>query len=183
MTTLTSFLVLTVTFQTPVDQTAAVTRPDPLSSLRVLEGTWQGDGEGFGQKSKVTHEWKRVLGGKFLRLKTRSVTQGKDGKESVHEDVGYVSFSRDENVLRFRQFLSEGFVNSYRIVGVAKHARGFNFEPESTEGYPKMAARLTLRFDRDGSGYEMVLELGSKGKELKPCQHMKLTKVKATKKP
>ena len=32
-----------------------------------------------------------------------------------------------------------------------------------------LAARMTLRFNKEG-GYEMVLEPGSKGKTLKPCQ-------------
>ena len=149
---------------------------DPLSPFAALEGTWHGEGEGFGQKSKVTHEWKRVLGGKFLRLTTRSVSLGRDGKESVHEDVGYLSWSREEKVARFRQFVSEGFVNTFQLKAVDGKEGGFNFEPESTEGYSKMAARMTLRFNKEG-GYEMVLELGSKGKTLKPCQTCNVKKV------
>lgn len=151
-------------------------KADPLTPFAALEGTWHGEGEGFGQKSKVTHEWKRVLGGKFLRLTTRSVSVGRDGKESVHEDVGYLSWSREEKTARFRQFVSEGFVNTFQLKEVKGKERGFNFEPESTEGYSKMAARMTLRFNKEG-GYEMVLELGSKGKTLKPCQTCNVKKV------
>ncbi|MBC8356354.1 MAG: hypothetical protein H8E66_30620 [Planctomycetes bacterium] len=149
----------------------------PLARVQVLEGVWQGDGEGFGQTSKVTHEWKKVLDGKFMRLKTRSVTEGADGAASVHEDVGYVSWSEGESTLRFRQFLSEGFVNTFRLEQVESPALGFNFEPESTEGIANLVARMTLRFDPSG-GYEMILELGAKGKPLKACQTMKLKKVK-----
>jgi hypothetical protein len=150
---------------------------DPLAPFRVLEGVWQGESEGFGQTSKVTHEWKKVLGGKFIRLKTRSVSKGEDGRESVHEDVGYISWSNDENIPRFRQFLSEGFVNTFRLAEAKEPTRGFNFEPESTEGHRTLVARMTLRFDQ-ARGYEMVLELGNKGKPLKACQTMQLKKVR-----
>ena len=150
---------------------------DPLAPVQVLEGVWRGESEGFGQTSRVAHEWKRVMGGKFMRLRTHSVSKDENGAESVHEDVGYLSWSEDERILRFRQFLSEGFVNTFRLKPVEKPARGFDFEPESTEGHENMAARMTLRFDKAG-GYEMVLELGTKGQPLKPCQTMKLKKVR-----
>jgi hypothetical protein len=151
--------------------------PDPLAPLQVLEGVWQGEGHGFGQTSRVTHEWRRVLGGKFLRLTTKSVATSDDGTESIHEDVGYVSWSEGEHILRFRQFLSEGFVNTFRIEEVESPAAGFNFEPESTEGDDDLVARMTLRFDPSG-GYEMILELGTKGKPLKACQTMKLERIR-----
>ena len=172
-----SALALALLAASPARTQQSPGKPDPLAPLHVLEGTWQGESEGFGQTSSVTHEWKRVLGGNFMRLATRSASKGKDGSESVHEDLGYVSWSKSERVLRFRQFLSEGFVNTFRITPADKPARGFNFEPESTEGYENMAARMTLRFDEQG-GYDMVLELGTKGRPLKPCQVMKLRKVR-----
>lgn len=149
---------------------------NPLAAFHVLEGVWKGKGEGFGQVSAVTHEWKKVLGGKFMRLTTRSISNSKEGKTVVHEDVGFISWSHDEQLPRFRQFLSEGFVNTFRLEQASKPANGFNFEPESTEGYPRMAARMTLRFDNK-DGYEMILELGEKGKPLRPCQTMNLKKV------
>ncbi len=50
-------------------------------------------------------------------------------------------------------------------------------ESEGTEGMETFSARMTLRF-HDAETYEMILELGTKGKELKPCQTMKLRNVK-----
>lgn len=150
---------------------------DPLEQVTALEGIWKGVGEGFGQSSNVTHEWERILGGNFLRLITRSVSKEENGEESVHEDVGYVSWSKGESMLRFRQFLNEGFVNTFRIDQVKDSTSGFNFEPESTEGEDDLVARMTLRFDRPDE-YQMILELGSKGKPLKACQTMRLKKIK-----
>ncbi len=67
----------------------------------------------------------------------------------------------------------EGFVNTFKLEEVAGPKRGLNFEPVDTEGMETMSARMTLRFI-DAETYEMVLELGTKGKELKPCQTMNL---------
>jgi hypothetical protein len=118
-----------------------------------------------------------VLGGKFLRLETKSVSDTTAGPVEVHEDVGYVSWSAGEAILRFRQFLSEGFVNTFTITEAAPPESGLNFEPEGTEGMAALAVRMTLPFI-DTDEYEMVLEMGSKGKELKPCQTMHLRRVK-----
>ncbi len=47
---------------------------------------------------------------------------------------------------------------------------------EGTEGAESMSARMTLRFE-DEETYEIVLELGTKGEELVPCQTMRLRKA------
>lgn len=149
---------------------------DPWAPVRALEGTWAGQGEGFGQTSDVTHEWRFVMGGSFLRLETRSVTNSGTGNGEVHEDVGYVSWSDDDSVLRFRQFLSEGYVNTYRVEVAVDRERTLNFEPEASEGAGGMLARLTFTFLTDDS-YEAVLQLGRKGQEFKACQTMLMHRV------
>ena len=171
-----TLVVIAMLFALPV---AAQDQPDgndPWAPVRVLEGVWEGEGEGFGQTSTLTHKWQFVLNGNFLRLETRSVGVVESGEEDVHEDVGYVSWSKSEGVLRFRQFLTEGFVNTFILEEVASPQPGLNFEPEGTEGMETMSVRMTLRF-LDAGTYEMVLELGTKGKELKACQTMRLRKV------
>jgi len=149
---------------------------DPWEMVRALEGVWKGDGAGFGQTSRVTHDWQFVLGGKFLRLETRSVNDGPSGEGEVHEDVGYVSWSEGDGVLRFRQFLSEGYVNSFTLDKATPPDAGFNCEPVGTDGMETFSVRMTLRF-KDDDTYEMVLEMGTKGEELEACQTMRLKKV------
>lgn len=150
---------------------------DPWAMVRALEGEWTGVGEGFGQSSKVTHVWRFVLGDKFLRLETKSVTEPASGSAEVHEDVGYVSRSEGDNVLLFRQFLSEGFVNTFRLEPAPAPEAGIDFEPVSTDGMENFSVRMTLRFTRDDA-YEMVLAMGKKGSELKACQTMQLSRVR-----
>lgn len=150
---------------------------DHWGPVRMLEGMWEGEGEGFGQTSEVTHTWRFVLDGHFLRLETRSVSASKTGEQEIHEDVGYVNWSGSENTLRFRQFLSEGFVNTFRLEQVDSPQPGLDFEPEETEGAENLSVRMTLRFI-DAETYTMVLELGTKGAELKPCQTMTMRMIR-----
>lgn len=149
---------------------------DPWTMVRALEGIWEGEGAGFGQMSKVTHEWRFILDGKFLRLETKSVSNTPEGEAEVHEDVGYVSWSESENTLRFRQFLSEGFVNTFVLSEASLPDLGIDFDPENTEGMAAFSAGMTLRFT-DTETYEMVLAMGPKGTELKACQTMTLHKL------
>ena len=98
---------------------AAVSPPaagDPWEGLRPLVGRWQGEGAGFGNTSSVTHDWDFVLADHFLRLRTRSVSAGKDGAEEVHEDIGFVSLDTARDSFVFRQFLSEGYVNTFDLI-------------------------------------------------------------------
>jgi hypothetical protein len=149
---------------------------DPWELVRGLEGAWEGEGAGFGQTSKLTHDWEFVLDGKFLRLRTQSVSSTADGDSEVHEDVGYVSWSEGEGVLRFRQFLSEGFVNVFTLSPAASPESGIDFDPENTEGMATFSVSMKLRF-LDADTYEMVLAMGKKGTELKTCQTMKLRRM------
>lgn len=172
---LTTLVVLVMTGVASAQERAG--SQDHWRPVRALEGVWEGEGTGFGQTSRLTHKWQFVLDGHFFRLETRSDSKSKSGEDEIHEDVGYMSWSESENVLRFRQFLSEGFVNTFRVEQVDTPQPGVDFEPEGTEGMETLSARMTLRFI-DADTYKMVLELGTKGGDLKPCQTMTLRKVK-----
>jgi hypothetical protein len=149
---------------------------DPWVPVRPLEGRWEGRGEGFGQQSVVTHEWQFVMGGAFLRLETVSVAAGEDGPGEIHEDVGFMSWSGDDRVLRFRQFLSEGFVNTFQVETAADRDNTLVFEPEASEGAGGVLARMTFTFFGDDE-YEAVLALGRRGGEFTSCQTMQMHRV------
>jgi hypothetical protein len=89
---------------------------DIWNPLKPLVGKWRGEGSGFGDVSDVTHEWKFVLRGKFLRLRTKSITRTKDKAGEFHEDTGFLSRDTDHDKFVFRQFLSEGFVNTFEVI-------------------------------------------------------------------
>ena len=141
---------------------------DAWAPFRALEGTWTGEGEGFGSISDVSHSWTFVLGGKFLRLVTTSTPRG-EGSE-VHEDVGYLSHDTDRGVFVFRQFLGEGFVNTFdmKVDGDTLH-----FTSVSAESAGGMRVRMRLVFT-GADTYNMELDLAAADGDFSTCQAMNM---------
>lgn len=139
---------------------------DPWAIVKPLEGIWEGTGEGFGRQSTVTHTWEFIFEGTFLRLTTES----RDSGGGVHRDVGYLSRDTDNGTFVFRQFNSEGFVNTYEVLASPDGSR-MNFAHRECESAGGMKARMLLAmFGKDK--YEMTLELASGSMEFSPCQRM-----------
>lgn len=151
---------------------------DPLAPIRVLLGEWEGSGTGFGGESRVRHSYQFILQDQFIHSTTDAKFQPKeDGTPGeIHEDWGFFSFDSDREKIVFRQFLSEGFVNTY-VLGDAEPGAGvLVFTSESTEGAGGMAARLTFTFD-GMNAYRLVLELAPPGKDFFACQTLMMLRV------
>lgn len=144
---------------------------DPWAPLRPLAGAWEGSGSGFGATAPVRHTWSFVLGGAFFRLETVS---GESGNE--RGDVGYVSRDDDTGGLVFRQFFSEGFVNTYDVLLPADRPGTIVFEHRETESAGGMGARLVL-VSGGPDNYTMTLELAAPGKEFAACQTMTMERT------
>jgi hypothetical protein len=118
-----------------------------------------------------------MLADQFLRLRTRSVSRGADGSDEIHEDVGYLSRDTDRDAYAFRQFFSEGYVNTYdvRVHDGSKWEIEFAFrEAESAAG---LRARMRLVFQDDDT-YEMTLNLAEPGEDFVACQTMLLKRIR-----
>jgi len=144
---------------------------DPWAPVRVLLGEWQGVGVGFGGESLVRHTYEFVIQGHFIQSTTVSKFQPKkDGTPAeIHEDWGFLSYDSDRGKIVFRQFLSEGFVNTYLLEDPAPGSEDLIFTSEHTEGAGGMAARLTFSFDGIDA-FRLVLDLASPGKDFFACQ-------------
>ena len=151
---------------------------DPWAPVRVLLGEWQGAGSGFGGESQVRHSYAFVIQGHFIQSTTVSNFEPKeDGTPSeIHEDWGFLSFDSDRGKIVFRQFLSEGFVNTYVLEEPEPGDDMLVFTSESTEGAGGMAARLTFTF-YEMDAYRLVLELASRGKDFFQCQTLDMERV------
>jgi hypothetical protein len=145
--------------------------------FKPLVGRWEGQGSGFGDVSNVMHEWDVVLQGKFMRLRTRSVSQNKEKSEEIHEDVGYLSLDTDRDVYVFRQFLSEGFVNTFDVVLESADHLNVIFKYRESESAGGMRVRMRLSLISETS-YDMALDLAGSGKEFTTCQQMHMKKVR-----
>lgn len=151
---------------------------DPWRAFRPLLGRWEGVGTGFGSVSDVTHEWSFAIDGKFLQLRTRSVTRADDGQGEVHEDIAFLSHDTDHDTFVFRQFLSEGFVNTYDVKIDPADGAVLLFAFRECESAGGMRAQLRLTF-ASAEEYAMALDLASSPDgEFRPCQDMKMRKVR-----
>lgn len=151
---------------------------DIWEPVRVLLGEWQGAGSGFGGESEVRHTYQFVIQDNFIHSTTQSKFQPKDDGTpgEIHEDWGFFSFDSDREKIVFRQFLSEGFVNTYVLDDPEPGAGVLVFTSEKTEGAGGMAARLTFTFEEKGS-YRLVLELAPPGKDFFTCQTLHMERV------
>jgi len=147
---------------------AAQEAPDHWSGLDRLEGTWAGQGKGFGRTAPVRHTWSFVFDRTFLCLESVS---GNAGDE--RGDVGYLSFDTDTGARVFRQFFSEGFVNTYDVRNPPEDPDRLLFEYREAESAGPMKARLVLEFT-DEDAYTMTLELASGEDAFAPCQTMEM---------
>lgn len=152
--------------------------PDDWAPFRRFVGEWQGVANGFGGTSDVTHEWSFVMDGHFLRLRTRSVVHAENGDGEVHEDVAYLSRDTDHDTFVFRQFLSEGYVNTYEVRIDPDRPDAYLFAWRESESAGGMRAQLRFDFTPDG-GYDAALDLAFSAEgEFRPCQEMEMRKVR-----
>lgn len=147
---------------------------DIWGAFNPLLGKWRGESEGFGSTARVKHDWEFVMKGAFLALHTDSRGEGPRGPE-MHEDVGFLSFDRDAERWVFRQFLSEGFVNTFVVKPEEVDGLpAFDFEFLTAESAGSMRVRMRLVFTSQDA-YTMTLDLAGKGGDYATCQtmHMK----------
>jgi hypothetical protein len=123
---------------------------DVWKSLRFLEGVWEGKGEGANGNSTVTQEYKFVLNGTFLWMKTRAEfkPQEKNPKGEIHEDIGFFSYDRSRKVFILRAFYVEGFVNRY-VGKISDDGKTLTFDSESCENAPA-GTRARLEYINKG---------------------------------
>lgn len=155
-TVLTIFLILPLIALGQESKTEEPTeiKTDPWETLSFLEGTWTGTGDGMSGTSTVEVKFEFVLGGKFLKVTTRSVfePQEKNPKGEVHEDIGFISYNQAREVFVFRAFYIEGFVNTYVLSENPDDGNTLTFITEHVEGGPPgTKAKLVFTKKDDGS--------------------------------
>jgi len=154
-------------------------KQDAWGSMKLFVGMWQGEGEGKSGVSKVWKEWRFVLNGKFLQMKTRAVfsPQKKNPEGEVHEDEGYFSLDRARRQIVFRQFHVEGFIIQYVLENISEDRKRLIFVAEQIEnGPPGLQAKLTFRI-LDVDTIEERFELSFPGKEF-DCYNINTIKRK-----
>jgi hypothetical protein len=166
-------------FMTPSAFSEEQAGTDPWQPIRFLEGEWAGTGAGMGGDAKASHTYEYVIKDNFLHLKTQSIFRSKEeGKpDDIHEDWGFFSYNSDRGKLILRQFLSEGFVNTYVLSPAEADSNTLVFHSESAENAGGMGARITYKI-KGRDEYELLLDLAPPDKEFFNCRHLKMERVK-----
>jgi hypothetical protein len=104
--------------------------------------------DGPSGSSTVTQKFELVLGGQFLRMRTRAefAPQEKNSQGEIHEDLGFFSFDKSRNAVILRAFYVEGFVNRYVLSEVSADSSKLVFVTEAIENAPPgTKAKLMLQ--------------------------------------
>ncbi len=126
-------------------------KEDVWQTLRFLEGTWTGQGDGMSGVSNVTQTYAFILGSKFMEMRTRSEfkPQEKNPKGEIHEDLGLFSYDGARKTFVLRSFYVEGFVNRYVLEEISTDGRTLTFVTEAVENAPP-GTKAKLVFIWDG---------------------------------
>jgi hypothetical protein len=93
----------------------AASKPDRFAALRFLAGTWRGDQAGQPGRGTAERTYQFVLDDRFLQEMNTSTypPREKNEKGEVHRHMSMISYDTARKLFVFRQFHTEGFVNTY----------------------------------------------------------------------
>lgn len=90
-------------------------KPDRFATLRFLAGTWRGDQAGQPGRGTAERTYQFILNDRFLQETNTSTypPQEKNRNGEVHHHLSMIGYDTARKLFVFRQFHTEGFVNTY----------------------------------------------------------------------
>jgi hypothetical protein len=90
-------------------------KPDRFAPLRFLVGTWRGDQAGQPGRGTAERTYQFILDDRFLQETNTSTypPREKNKNGEVHHHMSMISYDTARKLFVFRQFHTEGFVNTY----------------------------------------------------------------------
>jgi hypothetical protein len=112
-------------------------KTDRFAALRFLVGTWQGDQAGKPGHGAAERTYAFVLNDRFLQETNKSTYPPQDDNKSgeVHHHVSMIGYDAARKRFVFRQFHTEGFVNTY-VQQPSDDERTIVFVTEAIENIP-----------------------------------------------
>ena len=112
-------------------------RPDRFAALRFLVGTWRGDQAGQPGRGTAERTYQFILNDRFLQETNTSTypPQEKNKNGEVHHHISMISYDTARKLFVFRQFHTEGFVNTY-VQQPTGDDKTFMFVSEAIENIP-----------------------------------------------
>ena len=113
-----------------------------------LMGKWEGSGSGFGNDgSKISSIFKPIFNDEYIFVKNHSIFEPteKNPQGEEHKDWGNISYDKNRDLLVYRQFNSEGYINQYTLNDSLSNGSRLVLESETIENFvPGGKARWTI---------------------------------------
>lgn len=99
----------------PAGAQQGASKPDRFAALRFLAGTWPGDQAGQPGRGTAERTYQFILNDRFLQETNTSTypPQEKNKNGDAHHHMSMISYDWARTLFVFRQFHSEGLVNTY----------------------------------------------------------------------
>lgn len=112
-------------------------KSDRFTPLRFFAGTWRGDQAGQPGQGTAERTYQFILNDRFLQETNTSTypPQQKNKTGEVHHHMSLISYDGARKVFVFRQFHTEGFVNTY-VQQATNDEKKLVFQTEAIENIP-----------------------------------------------
>ena len=132
-----SILLVIAFLGAPMGAQQGGSKPDRFAALRFLAGTWRGDQTGQPGRSTAERTYQFILSDRFLQETNTSNYPPQEENKSgeVHHHMSMISYDTARKLFVFRQFHTEGFVNTY-VRQPTMDERTIVFVSEAIENIP-----------------------------------------------
>ena len=148
---------------------SAITIPqdarDHWAVFSMLEGAWEGTIDGALGTGTGVRTYEYILDDNFVLLKHASVRppQPKSPTGDHHRELGVFSFDRNRGKIIYREFIVEGYVNTY-VCDVTAGEQRIACVTESVENGPGLRARWTVTIE-NRHAFTELFELAEPGED------------------
>ena len=160
-------------------QESGGSKPDPFAPLRFFAGTWRGDQAGQPGRGTAERTYQFILNDRFLQETNTSTYPPKERSNNgeVHHHMSMISYDTARKLFVFRQFHTEGFVNTY-VQQPTADLKTIVFVSEAIENVPAgYRARETYAIlSRDE--FTERFEIAEPGKDFEVYSEARLKRVR-----
>ena len=174
-----AILLVIVFLGPPAGAQQGASKPDRFAPLRFLAGTWRGDQAGQPGRGTAERTYEFILNDRFLQETNTSTypPQEKNRNGEVHDHMSMISYDTARKLFVFRQFHTEGFVNTYAQELEAKPSTVV-FVTEGIENIPAGYRARETYIVHGPDEIEEVFELAEPGEAFELYSRTKLKRAR-----
>ncbi len=154
-------------------------KPDRFGPVRFLIGSWRGEQAGQPGKGTVERSYQLILNERFIQETNTSAYPPQEANKAgeIHHHMSLISYDSARKRFVFRQFHTEGFVNTY-VQEPTSDAKTIVFVTEAIENIPAgYRARETYTILNENEFIERF-DLAAPGKDFELYSQAHLKRVR-----